>query len=124
MKWKRQEGSTYAETMAAVALIGTATLIAGSLLNMHPSADSRLEAQAEALRVVEATLESVRAGAVPLASGTLKNPPVGVRSDMKVSLTVSQQTTADLYLIRIKASCVVRGQTIERHASTMLWRPS
>ena len=78
----------------------------------------------EGLQVVEATLESVRAGAIPLASATLNDPPINTRPGMKVTLSVSPQTTADLYLIRVTASCLVHGRNIERHASTMLWRPS
>ncbi len=124
MNCRHQRGSTFAETMAAVALIGIATLISGSLLNLHPTATLRLEAQDEALRVVEATLESVRAGAIPLTSATLSNPPIRVRHGMKVTLVVSPQETPNLYSVRIDARCNVRGQDVERHVSTMLWRPS
>jgi type II secretory pathway pseudopilin PulG len=117
----RQGGITLMETTAAVAMIGLATLAASSLLAVHPRAAERVAAQKELLRVVEATVESVRAGALPLASGSIE-APIPTSRPVGASLVVRALAPAGLYELTATASTLVRGHPVERSLSTMLWR--
>jgi type II secretory pathway pseudopilin PulG len=118
-----ERGSIFAETVCAVALIGIAVMIAASLLASHPRAAARLEAQTEVLRVLEATLESARAGAIPLVSGTVRPTPIRTRKAMTVVLRVREVGPPGLFEVTASARCPVHGTEVQRHLSTMMWRP-
>lgn len=114
-------GFTLVETLVALALLTLALLLGLGLVLQHPRIVHRLDAQREALHALEATVEALRAGALPLVSQDL--PPVGPRK-----LTVSIQIAPEgyppgLYRVRVSARYVVATQSRERSVETLLWRP-
>jgi type II secretory pathway pseudopilin PulG len=117
----RQRGMTLMETTAAIAMIGLATLTAAALLGAQPRAAERVDAQRELLRVVEATVESVRAGALPAASGPLATP-IPTSRPVTAWLVVRDLTPTGLCEVTATASTSVRGQEIQRSLTTMVWR--
>lgn len=118
-------GLTLIECVAAVALLGIALTMAGGLLTAQPRVVTRLAGEQAALRVLEATLESARAGAVPLASGPVALPPgrEGDPADLSVSLEVEPGELPGLHRVAAEARFTVRGQSVVRRIETMMWRP-
>ena len=88
----------------------------------HPRIVRRLDAQREAIHILEATLEALRAGAIPLASQTL--PPAGPRK-MALSIEVTPEgTPPGLYRVKVRAAYQVEGRPKERSVETLVWRPA
>ena len=67
----------------------------------------RLDAGDEALRAIEASLETIRAGAIPLEDGMLQPiiayPPPTVAADLLVDLEVEPTDTPGLYEVHLEA---------------------
>jgi type II secretory pathway pseudopilin PulG len=116
-----ERGTTLLETVIAVALIGLATLAAVSLLAAQPRAAERLAAQHELLRVAEATIESVRSGALPLLSGPVESP-IPTSRPVRVSLEVRDLDPAGLREVTVTAVTRLREQRVERGLASLIWR--
>jgi Tfp pilus assembly protein PilV len=116
----RERGLALAECMAAVALTGMALMAAAGLLAAQPRAAQRLEARGKMLQHLEATIESVRAGALPLQSA-----PVAVADpELEVSVTVRAVPPATgLFEVTATARTTVRGEVLSQSLHTMIWRP-
>lgn len=127
MSGTTERGMTLMECAAALALIGMAILAAGAFLSVQPQLTERLRAQQEALRALEYTLESVRAGALPLVSGaqmaSLPASPEAARG-LTVTLRVSPGERPGLFLIAAEANYSAGGKRCRRQLATMVWRPS
>ena len=114
-------GFTLVETLVALVLLTLALLLGLGLVLQHPRIVRRLDAQREAIHSLEATLEALRAGALPLASQTL--PPVGPRK-MALSIRIEPESyPPGLYRVQVSVSYLVEGQPRERSVETLLWRP-
>jgi len=114
-------GFTLVETLVALVLLTLALLLGLGLVLQHPRIVRRLDAQREALHALEATLEAVRAGALPLASQDL--PPVGPHR-IAVSLRVAPEGYPEgLYRVELHAAYLIEGQPKERSLETLVWRP-
>ena len=87
----------------------------------HPRIVRRLEAQREAIHMMEATLEALRAGAIPLVSRTL--PPTGPRKLALAIEVTPEGSPPGLYRVHVRAAYLVEGQPKERSVETLLWRP-
>jgi type II secretory pathway pseudopilin PulG len=112
-----ERGFALAECIAAIALAGTAILIAAGLLAAHPRTSQRLQAQQMMLRQLEAAAESVRAGAVPLQSGSITG------DQCQIAIEVSRRPqTAGLFEVTITAATAVRGEPVSQSLHTMIWR--
>jgi hypothetical protein len=86
----------------------------------HPRIVRRLDAQREALHTLEATVEALRAGALPLASQTL--PPVGPRK-LALSIQVAPEGyPPGLFHVQVRAAWQIEGQPRERAVETLVWR--
>jgi prepilin-type N-terminal cleavage/methylation domain-containing protein len=122
-----ERGMTLMECAAALALIGIAILAAGAFLSVQPQVTDRLQAQREAVRALEYTLESVRAGALPLVSGaqavSLPASPDAVRN-LTVTLRVSPGERPGLFVVAAEAIYSAGGKRYRRQLATMVWRPS
>ena len=122
-----ERGMTLIECAAALALIGMAILAAGAFLSVQPLLTERLRAQQEALRALEYTLESVRAGALPLVGGaqgvSLPASPEAAR-DLTVTLRVSPGERPGLFVVAAEAIYSAGGKRCRRQLVTMVWRPS
>ncbi len=112
--------------MAALTIFGMAVIVAASFLDVHMSAARRLEARADLVRAAEATLESVRGGALPLVSAGVD---LGEQIPPKSSVTISTSILVlpkpieGLYEIRVESRAMVRSEEMVVTISTQVWRP-
>ena len=117
-----QRGVTYIEAIAAVAMIAFAVLAATSLSAVHPVASSRLDAQDDMLRALDSLLEGVRAGTVPLQSGSVASP-IPAKTQVRLSIEIAASDLPGLIRVRAIARARVRAEVLERSMSTAVWRP-
>src|SRR5205807_988666 len=61
-----ESGFTVVEALIALVIIGVALLLGMGLLLQQPRVLHRIDAQRQALRAIESTIESLRAGLLPL----------------------------------------------------------
>lgn len=121
MRSRAPHGFTLIETLVALVLLTLVLLLGLGLVLQHPRIVRRLDAQREALQTLEATLEAVRAGALPLASQEL--PPVGPRG-MTPSVQVEPAGyPPGLYHVEVRVRYTVEGQPRDRKVESLLWRP-
>jgi prepilin-type N-terminal cleavage/methylation domain-containing protein len=114
-------GFTLVETLVALVLLTLALLLGLGLVLQQPRIVRRLDAQREALHSIEATLEALRAGALPPVSQDL--PPVGPRR-MALSIRITPEGyPPGLYRVRVSARYLIEGQSRERSVESLLWRP-
>jgi prepilin-type N-terminal cleavage/methylation domain-containing protein len=121
MRHRAPRGFTLVETLIALALLTLTLLLGLGLVLQHPRIVRRLDAQREALHAMEAALEALRAGALPLVSQDL--PPVGLH---RTALTVRIEPAGSppgLYRVEVRARYQVEGQTRERKVESLVWRP-
>ncbi len=118
---RAERGASLMEANAAIALIGMATLVGGSLLSAHPRAAARLDAQRELLRAAEATVETLRSGSLPLESTKLE-AVTATALPVRVTLEVRPRELPGLYEVAVTARGEVRGQPISRTVRTLVWR--
>jgi prepilin-type N-terminal cleavage/methylation domain-containing protein len=104
---RRQRGFSLIETLIALAILGTALLLGAALLLQHPRVLRRLDAQREAYRAIESTLEAVRAGALPLQSleldGFVTSTGKQASEDLKLSMVVRPGDLPGLYHVTLVA---------------------
>jgi len=104
---RRQSGFSLLETLIALAILGTALLLGAALVLQHPRVLRRLDAQREAYRAIESTLESVRAGAIPLQSlelaGFVTSTGKQASKDLTLSMLVRPADLPGLYHVTLEA---------------------
>ncbi len=119
-------GFSLLECLGALLIVGFATLMATAFLNTMSSTATRLRTQEELIRHLEATVESARAGAVPLQSGPV-TPCPGIAcvtlDDLRLSLDVEQQDLPGLWRVTVYARCSLAEQPLHRQVTTLVWRP-
>jgi prepilin-type N-terminal cleavage/methylation domain-containing protein len=121
-----QSGFSLAETVVALAILGVALLMGLGLVLQHPRVVKRVDAEREAYRALESTLESVRAGLIPLQPLTLDGfvtaagtaPP----KELAISMDVRPRATPGLYDVTLVARYQIFGETKEKKVETMIWR--
>jgi len=123
-------GFTLLEVTIALALLGVALLLGMALLLSQKRIVRRLDADQAARGALEAALEAIRAGALPLQSASYGGgdlaavagaggPPVG----MTLAIDVTPSPTPGLYEVALRARYRVAGQDHERRLGTMVWQP-
>lgn len=119
-----QRGASLLEGLIALAILGFAILIAAAFLNTQTIAAERLQAQSELVRQIEAVIEGLRAGTIPLRSS---EAPTMLQSneveELAVSLQVIPQDPPGLFEITVRAGCRSRHGPLTRSITTLVWRP-
>lgn len=115
------------ETAVALALVSTVLLTGLTLLTLQPRLQDRARAGEEALRAIEAAIETVRAAELPLESGRLlpglAYPEVDPGRNLSVTLEVTPAGPPDLYELTFEATYLTWGRPGARSVTTLAWRP-
>ena len=120
-----RSGFTLIESLVALALVSVGLLLAVGIQMQQPLALERLRARQEVTRALEATLESVRAGALPLADSVVPATlPGGAARGLVVLLHVEATGTRDLYRVTCEALYTLRGQPQRALLTSLVWAPS
>jgi prepilin-type N-terminal cleavage/methylation domain-containing protein len=124
---RSQSGFSLTETLVALAILTTALLLGMALLLEHPWVVRRVDAERQAYRAMESTLESVRAGVIPLQSmdldGFVTAAGRPAPKDLKLSMTVrSRLDLPGLYEVTLVATYSIGRQKLKKQVDTMLWR--
>ena len=119
----RQWGFSLIEALVALAVVTLTMTVGMALLAQESEVSRRVEAHQEAVRAIEAALEGIRAGAVPLASGPVEVPMAAAESEaMLVWLEVTPKAKpAGLIEVVVEARYVVGLRTLRRAVRTMVW---
>ena len=118
---RAHRGFTLVETLVALVLLTLTLLLGLGLVLQHPRIVRRLDAQREALHLLEGSLEALRAGALPLIPQSL--PPTG-QHRMSISIGVEPASAPPgLYKVEVRVDYVVDGKPRERSVETLVWRP-
>jgi prepilin-type N-terminal cleavage/methylation domain-containing protein len=115
---RRTAAFSLIEVLVALALLTVALLSGAAIGLQRPAAMQRIEAQAKALRAMEGTLEALRTGALPLASG-----PAPAPAGLAVDVEVESAGLSGLWSVRIEVRYAVRDQARRRELRSLVWRP-
>ena len=111
----------------ALALVSTMLLTGLTLLVLQPRLQDRARAGEEAMRAIEAAVETLRAAEIPLRSGRLEPgvtyPVVDPERDLRLTLEVATLPTPGLYELRVEATYLSYGRPASRSLTTLAWRP-
>lgn len=120
-------GFTLVETLIALAILMTALLLALPLVLEQPRVLARIQAQRQATRAIEATLEALRAGEVPLASTRIQGLALSAGSPVSpgLSLWIDVQPAGPphLWAVTVRTRTDVLGHALERQVETLIWSP-
>lgn len=124
---RRAGGFTLVETLIALAVLMVALLLGLPLLLEQPRILARVEAQRQATRAIEAAIESLRAGEVPLQAARVQNVALAAGSPAPPGLTlwidVAPADLPYLYSVTLRTRIDVRGHPLERQVETLIWSP-
>jgi len=128
-------GFSLLEVAIATAILGVALLLGMSLLLGEARTVRRLDADHAARAALEATLEAIRAGALPLRSASYGSealaaltspgtgpPPTAMTVDLDVS-PPAPPAPPGLYEVALRARYRVAGQDFERRLGSLVWQP-
>ncbi len=124
------QGFSLIEVLVALWVLAIALLAGLALVQQQPRAVRRIDAERQAVRGMEWTLESIRAGLIPLASENLTGftaatDPKAPAADLKVAVAVAPAAggATDLFQVSLVATYTVYGQRMKRTMQTLVWRP-
>ncbi len=111
----------------ALLILTLAMLLGYGFMLRQPQALQRLDAGDEALRAIEASLETIRSGAIPLQDGMLQPviayPPPATADDLLVDLEVEPTDTAGLFVVTLEARYRVGRSIHTRRVQSQVWSP-
>lgn len=120
-------GFSLLEALVALIIVAMALLLGHGLVMRQPQALERLDAGDEALRAIEASLETLRAGAIELESGFLEPgiayPPPANTQALMIDLEVTAAETPGLYRVSLEARYRVGRSIHRRQVQSQIWRP-
>ena len=116
-------GASLIEALVALALVTVTMTVGMALLAQESAATRRVKAHQEAMAIVETTIESVRAGVTPMASGRVELPVTWTEADaMTLWLEVTpRDQPPELSEVVVEARYVVGPFTLRRSVRTMVW---
>lgn len=124
----RPNGFTLVEALIALTLLGVALLLGMQLLIQTPRILRRIDAERQAFRALEATLESLRAGGGSFkedqeltgfftAAGTKEAPP-----DLRVTVHAEPAHLPGLFHVTLTARYTVLHVACTKRLETLVWR--
>lgn len=123
----RSAGVTLLEALIALLVLAVALFLAMGLIVRQPSAAKRLASSDEALRSIEAAIETIRSDSVPLQPRTLAAPsdyPLPLETEeLLLQLEIEPGDVEGLYQVAVEARYKVGRQMHRRRVETMVWRP-
>lgn len=126
-------GAVLIEALVAAVIVAMALLFLIALLAHESRLTARAAGQRDAVTLLEAALESVRAGAVPLAVGTttFTDPvppwlPIPQRRGAVLWIDVRslETTAADLYEVTATVRYRAGRDVLTRSLTTRVWQPA
>jgi len=122
-----QGGFTLLEALIALVLLGVALLLGMELVLQNPRMVRRMDGERQAFRAMEATLESVRAGAIPLITADLGSYSTAVgkpaRHDLAISMQVDPTDVPGLYQVTLQARYTADKRKVQKELQTKVWSP-
>ncbi len=130
VKSLHRRGFSLIESLVALFLVTVALFLTLHLTSVQPRTMKRLRANEAALRAVEASIETIRGGLIPLVEGRSKLvAPLAFFPDPAVEglqLTMDVAPSAevdDLFVVTVEARYRIVQQVRVRRIQTMVWRP-
>lgn len=124
---QRRRGFTLLEALVALVIVAMAMLLGYGFMMRQPRAIERLEAGDDALRAIEASLETLRAGAIDLESGMLQPgiayPAPAKAKELLIDLEVEPTETPGLFTVRLEARYRVGSTIHQRQVESKIWSP-
>lgn len=116
-------GFTLVEVLVSLVLVGISLLIGTALVVQEYRIGRRLAAQTAVLRSLEATIEGIRAGIVPLQSQRLPPPWPAPRaiSEFTIVVQVDPQDPPGLTHLVVEAQYRLSGRLERRQVETFYW---
>jgi len=103
----RPNGFTLLEALIALTILGVALLLGMALVIQLPRDVRRLDAEREAMRAMEASLEAMRAGALPVENseltGFITMAGASAARDLGITVLVTPTTRPGLYQVTLTA---------------------
>ena len=114
----------------ALVLVTLALFLTLYLTTRQPRAADRLRANQTALRAMEAAIETLRGGSIPLAEGRTRLvaptafTPHPDLEDLQIVLdVVGPVEVENLYTVTVEARFVVANRVRVNRVETMMWKP-
>lgn len=126
VKGLSRAGFTLIEVIVGLSLLAVATLLGLAAISQAQLSVERLDARHLALREMEAALEAVRTGSLPLASGVVGpslEATTGRERGLLVFLEVEPSGTPNLYRVAATARWSLRGRPQQSTVLSMVYRP-
>jgi len=121
------KGFSLVEALVALAVLALVLLLGLGLVWQQKRVIVRLEAREEADRALAEALETLRSGAVPLASGVVPvAAPAGGGAAEGLTVVVRvvpAEPPPGLYRAQVVATYRVAGRPVTRTIETQMWRP-
>lgn len=122
----RPRGFSLVENLVALAIVSAVLLVGMTVVLQERRIGRRLIAQRAAIEAIEATLEALRAGALPLENNILPSPwpapPGSEVPGMVLLVEVEPELLDNLFKLRVEASYEQFGKQESQAIETLHWR--
>jgi len=122
-----QGGFSLLEALIALVLLSVALLMGMELVLQNPRMVRRMDGERQAFRAMESTIESVRAGAIPLQTADLGaySTAVGTPApkDLAISMQVDPTELPGLFQVTLQARYTADKRKVQKELQTMVWSP-
>jgi type II secretory pathway pseudopilin PulG len=122
-QYRHDDGFTLIETLIALAVLFVVLIGLANGLMVARRASEALREQRRVDRMLEASLETLRVGGIPLRNGPVGMPAAEPGFPVALQLEVVPTRSAGLYEVTVYASYLRRGALLERRLTSQVWRP-